>query len=106
MQSACRRPADLVARYGGEEFALVLPETELAGAVQVSEKARKAVEQLKITHEHSNAAPHVTISAGVAVQLPGMTITAEQLIMAADQALYQAKHLGRNRVVVLQAKPV
>jgi len=105
LQSACRRPADLVARYGGEEFALVLPDTELSGAVQVAEKARKAVEQLKITHEHSNAASHVSISAGVAAQLPEMTITTEQLIMAADQALYQAKHLGRNQVVVVQAKP-
>jgi diguanylate cyclase (GGDEF)-like protein len=105
LQSACRRPADLVARYGGEEFALVLPDTELNGAVQVAETARKAVEELKVAHEHSRAASHVSISAGVAAQLPGMTITAEQLIMAADEALYQAKHLGRNRVVVLQAKP-
>lgn len=106
LQSSCRRPADLVARYGGEEFALVLPDTELNGAVQVAETARKAVEQLKIVHEHSKAAPHVSISAGVAAQLPGMIITAEQLIMAADQVLYQAKHLGRNRVAVVQEKPV
>jgi diguanylate cyclase (GGDEF)-like protein len=106
LESTCRRPADLVARYGGEEFALVLPETELSGALQVAEMARKAVEQLKITHEHSSAASHVSISAGVAAKLPELTITAEQLIMAADQALYQAKHLGRNRVVVVQAKPV
>jgi diguanylate cyclase (GGDEF)-like protein len=105
LQSACRRPADLVARYGGEEFALVLPETELNGAVQVAETARKGVEQLKVTHEHSAAASHVSISAGVAAQLPGMTFTAEQLIRAADEALYQAKHLGRNRVVALQTNP-
>ncbi|HMH18614.1 MAG TPA: diguanylate cyclase [Burkholderiales bacterium] len=105
LQSACRRPADLVARYGGEEFALVLPDTELNGAVQVAETVRKAVEGLKVAHEHSSAASYVSISAGVAAQLPDMTITAEQLIMAADEALYQAKHLGRNRVVVLQAKP-
>ncbi len=105
LQSGCRRPADLVARYGGEEFALVLPETELAGAVKVAETCRNAVAQLKIAHEHSSAASHVSISAGVAGQLPGMAITAEQLIMAADEALYQAKHLGRNQVVAVQAAP-
>jgi diguanylate cyclase (GGDEF)-like protein len=104
LQSGCRRPADLVARYGGEEFALVLPETELAGAVKVAETCRNAVAQLNIAHGHSSAASHVSISAGVAAQLPGMVITAEQLIVAADQALYQAKHLGRNRVVAVQAE--
>jgi diguanylate cyclase (GGDEF)-like protein len=104
LQSAGRRPADLVTRYGGEEFAVVLPETDLAGAVKVAEACRSAVEQLKITHEYSNAASHVSISAGVAGLLPGMAITAEQLILAADQALYQAKHLGRNRVVAVQGQ--
>lgn len=105
LQSACRRPADLVARYGGEEFALVLPETELSGAVQVAESAKTAVERLGILHEHSGAASHVTISAGVAAQLPGMTSTAEQLIRAADEALSQA-HLGRGGVVAVQSTKV
>jgi diguanylate cyclase (GGDEF)-like protein len=105
MQSCCRRPADLVARYGGEEFALILPETELDGAVYVTDAVRKVIAQMNIAHGYSGTASHVTISAGVACQLPGMTITPEQLIMAADEALYQAKQLGRNRVVSVQGKP-
>jgi diguanylate cyclase (GGDEF)-like protein len=103
LQSGCRRPADLAARYGGEEFALVLPETNLAGAVQVGEAIRQAVLQLQIPHGHSAIAAHVTLSVGVAGLHPGMDAQPERLIAAADQALYQAKKLGRNRVVNLQA---
>jgi diguanylate cyclase (GGDEF)-like protein len=104
LQSGCRRPADLAARYGGEEFALVLPETSLAGAAQVGEAVRQAVLQLQIPHEHSSIAAHVTLSVGVASLLPGTDAQPERLIAAADQALYQAKKLGRNRVVNLQAE--
>jgi diguanylate cyclase (GGDEF)-like protein len=103
MQSACRRPADLAARYGGEEFALVLPETNLAGAAQVGEIVRQAVSQVQVVHEGSAVAGHVTLSVGVAGLLPSMDIEPERLIAAADQALYQAKKLGRDRVVTLQA---
>jgi diguanylate cyclase (GGDEF)-like protein len=104
LQSMCRRPADLAARYGGEEFALVLPETGLAGATQVAESVRQAVARLQVPHEHSQIAPHVTLSVGVAGLLPGADIKVERLIAAADQALYQAKKLGRNRVVTFQAE--
>jgi diguanylate cyclase (GGDEF)-like protein len=103
MQSACRRPADLAARYGGEEFALVLPETNLAGAAQVGEIVRQAVSQLQVVHEGSAVAGYVTLSVGVAGLLPSADIEPERLIAAADQALYQAKKLGRDRVVTLQA---
>jgi diguanylate cyclase (GGDEF)-like protein len=78
----------LAARYGGEEFALVLPETNLAGAAQVGEIVRQAVSQLQVPHEHSAVAAHVTLSVGVAGLLPGMDVEPERLIAAADQALY------------------
>jgi diguanylate cyclase (GGDEF)-like protein len=104
LQAACRRPADLAARYGGEEFALVLPETAAGGAAQVAESVRAAIDQLEIAHEQSAIARHVTVSIGVAGLLPAMDADPERLIAAADQALFQAKKLGRNRVVTLQAE--
>jgi len=104
LQKMCRRPADIAARYGGEEFALILPETGLVGAAQVAEGVRDAIARLNILHEYSQAASHITMSVGVACFLPTMEIDSEGLVSAADQALYQAKKLGRNRVVTLQAE--
>ncbi len=105
LRSCCRRPADMAARYGGEEFALILPDTDLAGAALIGEAAREAVAQLRIPHDHSSVGPHVSISAGVAVLSRTIDMTAEQLIKAADEALYQAKDLGRNRIVIAPDKP-
>jgi diguanylate cyclase (GGDEF)-like protein len=100
LRSVCRRAADLAARYGGEEFALVLPETGLAGAQQVAEHVRRAVAALKIRHEHSVVAKHLTVSIGVASVLPGNASKPESLVAIADRALYRAKKLGRDRIVV------
>ena len=86
----------MVARYGGEEFALILPETGLADATRIAEEARRAVAELKILHARAPAAARVSISAGVSV-LDG-DMTAQQLILAADRNLFEAKRLGRNRV--------
>jgi diguanylate cyclase (GGDEF)-like protein len=106
LQSCCRRPADMTARYGGEEFAMILPDTELIGAGQIAEAARRAVAELKIPHACSSAGPYVSISGGVAVLVRGIDITAQQLITAADQILYEAKHLGRNRIISVHAEAV
>ena len=103
LQTCCRRPSDMVARYGGEEFAIVLPDTDLAGAGRIAETARDAVAQLNVPHAHSPAAAYVSISGGVAVALRDAE-NAEQLIAVADKALYDAKHQGRNRVVRAQVE--
>jgi diguanylate cyclase (GGDEF)-like protein len=99
LRSCCRRPGDMAVRYGGEEFALVLPETDLAGAVLIAEAALEAVASLKIQHPGSAAAtPWVSICCGVAVMdRPDMTV--EALITAADENLFRAKNAGRNCVV-------
>ncbi|WP_161607284.1 GGDEF domain-containing protein [Methyloferula stellata] len=105
IRSCCRRPADLAARYGGEEFAMVLPETELAGAIQLAEAALEAVSRLRIPHGYSPAGPYVSISGGVSIMSGNADLTAKQLIAEADQRLYQAKRLGRNRMIALKAEP-
>jgi diguanylate cyclase (GGDEF)-like protein len=91
-----RRPADLVARYGGEEFSVILAETDSAGARQIAEKIRMAVEQLPLVG--GDVSP-ITVSIGISTWTTATDISLEQLLFAADKALYQAKENGRNRVV-------
>ena len=95
----CKRGADFAARYGGEEFAVLLPDTPSEGALHVIETARNEVVKLAIPHEHSPTANIVTISAGIATYVHGRDSTPPQVIARADDALYRAKHLGRNRTV-------
>ncbi|MDE2402794.1 MAG: GGDEF domain-containing protein [Burkholderiales bacterium] len=99
LQASLRRPGDMVARFGGEEFIAVLPQTSLAVAVQAAERIRKAVEGLAMPHEKSDTAPVLTVSVGVACsKADGALASPDALISEADQALYRAKHQGRNLV--------
>ena len=89
----CFRKTDVVARYGGEEFAVVMPNSTMEGGRRVAEKLRASIENHVI---HSEQGPlKVTVSVGIATLTPE-TIDAESLIKRADEALYQAKALGRN----------
>ncbi len=97
------RPADLVARYGGEEFVILLPEIDLQGALCVGQRVIEAIQQLDIEHADSSVASMVTISLGAATLIPDSNNTPAQLIELADQALYQSKKTGRNRVTALSA---
>ncbi|MDZ7699976.1 MAG: diguanylate cyclase [Deltaproteobacteria bacterium] len=99
IQSGLKRPGDLAARYGGEEFVVVLPDTDMKGAMAVAEKIKNGMEALRIPHRASTVSEHVTVSQGVATGIAEPSITPESLVEAADQALYQAKKGGRNRVV-------
>ncbi len=112
LRNAAHRPADLAARYGGEEFALVLPDTDRAGASRVAQNLLLAVQALDIPHAASPVAPQVTVSVGVSSHdqhsdsWVGRPLDSRfgnltprhgvgQLIRAADQALYAAKSAGR-----------
>jgi diguanylate cyclase (GGDEF)-like protein len=94
-----KRPTDLAARYGGEEFAVVLPGTDYVGAFLVAEKIRRAVMQVSIAHGESPEGI-VTVSLGVCACEPNSELRPEDLIGAADKALYVAKASGRNMSVI------
>ncbi|HIK10666.1 MAG TPA: diguanylate cyclase [Oscillatoriaceae cyanobacterium M33_DOE_052] len=98
IRDAVRRPGDLVARYGGEEFAVILPNTNRTGALQVAEAIRMSVRDLGIPHCASGVAWMVTLSLGAATAFPSPNGEPEMLIAAADQALYEAKAKGRDRL--------
>jgi diguanylate cyclase (GGDEF)-like protein/PAS domain S-box-containing protein len=95
------RKSDIASRYGGEEFVLVLPESSLAGTVQRIEEIRVLVRELQIRHGDQLLST-VTVSAGVAQAREGLT--ARELLREADEALYAAKHAGRDRVVLYEVK--
>ncbi len=93
-----RRGGDLVARYGGEEFAVVLPGVDARRAALYAERLRRRIWRLALAYEASNVADRVTISGGVATVPPETIASADDLLRAADKALYRAKCQGRNRI--------
>ncbi|MFA6808583.1 MAG: diguanylate cyclase [Eubacteriales bacterium] len=93
-----KRPTDILARYGGEEFVVVLPDTKAYGARLLAEKIRASIEELKIPHDKSEVTKYLTISIG-GVTYSDSDNSSKKLLDAADQMLYKAKNLGRNRVV-------
>jgi diguanylate cyclase (GGDEF)-like protein len=95
-----RRSSDTLARYGGEEFVAILPETNKESAQLIADAMRMSVEDLKIKNEGSKVARVVTVSIGVCSENAMLSRPAEELLNAADAALYRAKKQGRNRVQV------
>ena len=100
IRRATLRLGDLAARYGGEEFAVLLPETTLEGTENVALRVMANIEELNIPHEDSPVASIVTVSIGIAHlgEAPHLEVAA--FLEMADQALYQAKNQGRNRIIV------
>ena len=98
-QTSIKRPADFVARYGGEEFVCLLPETPFSKALDLAESIREAAMACQIPHADSTVSEWLTLSLGVGTMAPDGPLTSTQLLKLADDNLYQAKNLGRNRVV-------
>lgn len=100
LSSVLQRPADLVARYGGEEFAVILPDNKPETTHVIAEAIRSKIESLQLAHAQSkNQVKMVTVSIGVASRIAEHHEAAD-LIRCADRALYEAKHRGRNQVVI------
>jgi diguanylate cyclase (GGDEF)-like protein len=98
LSSCMQRTGDLIARYGGEEFVVLLPESDLDGALKVAQACHAAILDAKLLHVTSNVSVYVTVSIGVAAMVPIYEKSNTLLIEQADIALYQAKHEGRNRI--------
>jgi diguanylate cyclase (GGDEF)-like protein len=99
-----QRPLDFAARFGGEEFALVLYGPAQDFGREIPETLRRSVEELRIPHAESTTSPWLTVSVGVAIVSPGNERSLAGAIQLADEALYQAKEEGRNRVVVKESR--
>jgi two-component system chemotaxis family response regulator WspR len=102
---ALHRPADLAARFGGEEFCAILPGTDLSGAQVIGERICRAVEALRLAHAAQGPGAVVTVSVGGASTMPMRGGLATDLLAAADEALYRAKHQGKNRAVLRAINP-
>ena len=99
MRSSLKRPADFPARWGGEEFVVLLPLTDSKGAVAVADNLRRDIEKAVIPCDDEKG-EKITVSIGVSTQIPVQGSAAETFIPSADAALYKAKEMGRNRVVL------
>lgn len=100
MQRATSRAGEIVGRYGGEEFILVLPGATVQSAVRTAERLKDLVNSEGIAHEKSKIGGIITVSQGVVSMMPGTELTAADIIKRADNALYKAKHEGRNRICI------
>ncbi len=97
------REVDVVCRYGGEEFAIVLPETDARGAYVAAENVRDKVREHRFCDEEGAPESRLTVSIGLAAY-PQHAVDCEELLREADDALYRAKHEGRDRVRAPLAK--
>ena len=100
LTATVRRATDIVARYGGEEFVVILPDTNETNALDAARKIQKYVDDLDIPAVKESAYKNVTFSMGVGTIMPGDKNDWESTLEQVDQALYQAKEDGRNKIIV------
>lgn len=99
IKSLLNRPEDFLARYEGGKFIIILPETNMNGALQVGERLRQGIEELQIPHSMSSTSNYVTSSFGVGTKSPFVWEDPHQFVKAVEQAMETAKNSGRNQVI-------
>ncbi len=104
LEAAAARPPDLAARYGGEEFSILLPDTNLEGALAIAERIREHISALDIVHPAFDDNRRISVSQGVAVFDPDLDRQPTTLVRRCDEALYRAKAAGRDRIEVTPAQ--
>jgi diguanylate cyclase (GGDEF)-like protein len=102
MAKSMMRPGDVIARYGGEEFVGLMPDTDAKGSQVVADRLLNAVRALALPHAHSDAAPIVTVSIGIAACMPHRDNDRSGLFKLAGDALYAAKTAGRNQAKIIE----
>lgn len=100
IKNGIQESKNIVSRYGGEEFIVLIPNKDLEKAKYIAENIRKNIEKLNILHEGLETSRIVTVSIGIAANIPNGKLSPEKLINMADEALYRAKNSGRNRVSI------
>ena len=102
LEKTIKRPSDFVARYGGEEFVILLKDINKDGVEAVANNLLNAIRELKITHEFSKIENYVTVSIGVSYYNSSSDITKLELLLKADETLYNVKNSGRNNFAILE----
>ncbi|MCT7486015.1 diguanylate cyclase [Aliarcobacter cryaerophilus] len=102
LEKTIKRASDFVARYGGEEFVILLKDINKDGVEAVANNLLNAVRELKITHEFSKIENYVTISIGASFYNSNSDITKLELLLKADETLYNVKNSGRNNFAILE----
>ena len=102
LEKTIKRASDFVARYGGEEFVILLKDINKDGVEAVANNLLNAVRELKITHEFSKIENYVTVSIGASFYNSSSDITKLELLLKADETLYNVKNSGRNNFAILE----
>ena len=102
LEKTIKRASDFVARYGGEEFVILLKDINKDGVEAVANNLLNAIRELKITHEFSKIEKYVTVSIGASFYNSSSDITKLELLLKADEALYNVKNSGRNNFAILE----
>ena len=105
LKGVAQRPTDTVGRYGGEEFIILLPDTDLEGAILIGEKIKQAISDLNIEHKQSKSSDRVSASIGISFNNTTSGRNLSDIIKYADELMYQSKNEGRDRVTTKIYQP-